>query len=49
MAREGDEQLHLSRRRIHAGSSGGAPNVVDPESGEYRPGTLRDLHGTGRM
>ncbi len=47
--RDGSTRLHLRGRRIHTSSGGGAPNVVDLESGEYRPGTLHDLYGAARI
>ncbi len=42
-------ELRLSGRRVHVGSGGAAPSVVDLERGRYRPSTLRDLYDAARM
>ncbi len=38
--------LELAGTRVHAGTGGAAPFVIDPETGRYRPSTLADLHDT---
>ena len=43
------EGLDLSGARVHAGSGGAAPNVIDPVTGAYRPSTLEDLHQAARV
>ncbi len=41
--------LRLQGKRVHVGSGGAAPYVVDLESGRYRPSTLRDLSDAARL
>lgn len=39
----------LSGRRVHVGSGGAAPHLVDLENGRYRPSTLGDLYDAARL
>lgn len=39
----------LSGTRVHVGTGGAAPQVVDLETGRYRDSTLRDLYDAARM
>ena len=41
--------ITLGGRRVHMSSGGGAPNVVDMESGQYRMGGLKDLYDAARL
>ncbi|MBM3525952.1 MAG: trimethylamine methyltransferase [Alphaproteobacteria bacterium] len=41
--------LHLEGTRVHLGTGGAAPFVVDLETGAYRPSTLRDLYDAARL
>jgi trimethylamine--corrinoid protein Co-methyltransferase len=42
-------EMVLSGKRVHVGSGGAAPCVVDLETGRYRDSTLRDLYDAARM
>lgn len=42
-------ELNLSDGRVHVGSGGAAPNIVDSETGVYRPSNLKDLHDAARL
>ena len=42
-------ELALSRNRVHVGTGGAAPNLVDIRTGTYRPSTLRDLYDAARL
>ncbi len=42
-------ELILSGKRVHVGSGGAAPQVVDLETGRYRDSTLRDLYDAARL
>lgn len=44
-----EHALELSGARVHFGSGGAAPSVVDLETGRYRPSTLRDLYDAARL
>jgi len=41
--------LVLSGARVHTGSGGAAPSIVDLETGRYRDSTLKDLHDAARL
>jgi len=42
-------ELHLSGKRVHLGSGGAAPRILDLESGNYRDSKLRDLYDAARL
>lgn len=44
-----EHDLALKGKRVHVGSGGAAPFVVDLDSGEYRPSGLRDLFDAARL
>ena len=44
-----EHDMRLQGQRVHVGSGGAAPWVVDLESGRYRPSTLGDLYDAARM
>lgn len=48
-ARRPGFDLDLSGARVHTSSGGGAPGVVDLETGRYRDGTTRDLYAAARI
>ena len=41
--------LHLEPYRVHYGTAGAAVHVVEPETGDYRDPTTRDLHDAARL
>lgn len=41
--------MQLGRARVHAGSGGAAPLILDLDSGRYRDSTLRDLYDAARL
>ncbi len=41
--------LAMSGARVHVGSGGAAPSIVDLETGQYRDSTLRDLYDAARL
>ena len=41
--------MHMTGKRVYAGSGGAAPFVIDIESGKYRDATLRDLYDAARL
>ncbi len=41
--------LRLEGTRVHVGSGGAAPFVIDPGAARYRPATLADLHDAARL
>ena len=43
------QRLDLSGRRVHFGSGGAAPSVVDLKCGTYRPSTALDLYDAARL
>ena len=47
--REEAHDLNLSGHRVHLGTGGAAPMVVDVDTGEYRRSTLRDLYDAARL
>ena len=46
--REGYD-LALTGHRVHTGTGGAAPQILDLESGAYRPATIRDLYDIARV
>ena len=48
-SRNGKDDLDLSEDRVHLGTGGAAIRVIDLETGEYRPSTLRDLYLLARL
>ena len=47
--REARHDLRLGASRVHVGSGGAAPMVVDLQTGAYRDSTLRDLYDAARI
>lgn len=47
--RAGSPPLELAGNRVHFGSGGAAPSIVDLETGRYRPSTTRDLYDAARI
>jgi trimethylamine--corrinoid protein Co-methyltransferase len=41
--------LHLTQNRVHMGTGGAAIKILDPETGEARPTTLKDLYDVSRL
>jgi trimethylamine--corrinoid protein Co-methyltransferase len=44
-----DYDMQLGVARVHAGSGGAAPLILDLDSGRYRESTLRDLYDAARL
>ncbi|MCP4982155.1 MAG: trimethylamine methyltransferase [Gammaproteobacteria bacterium] len=44
-----EHDMHLGGRRVHVGSGGAAPMILDLESGRYRESSLRDLYDAARV
>lgn len=44
-----EHDLLLSNKRVHLGTGGAAPQVVDLESGHYRDSILQDLYDAARI
>ncbi len=44
-----DHDLDIADGRVHFGSGGASPNIVDLGTGHYRSATLRDLHDVARL
>ena len=42
-------RMTLSGTRVHMGSGGAAPTLLDPASDRYRPSTLADLYDAARL
>ena len=42
-------EMKLSSKRVHVGSGGGAPRVLDLETSTYRESTLEDLYDAARL
>ena len=47
--RKPEHDMCLRGKRVHVGSGGAAPNIVDLQSGRYRRSTLRDLYDAARL
>lgn len=41
--------LHLTQDRVHLGTGGAAIKIIDPETGDVRPTTLKDLYDVSRL
>jgi len=41
--------LQMSGKRVHTGSGGASPYVVDLDTGQYRESTLKDLYDAARL
>jgi trimethylamine--corrinoid protein Co-methyltransferase len=48
-SRDGKNDLDLSRHRVYLGTGGAAIQIVDLESSNVRPPTLKDLYQLGRL
>jgi trimethylamine--corrinoid protein Co-methyltransferase len=44
-----EHDMHLGGGRVHVGSGGAAPLILDLESGRYRESTLADLYDAARL
>ena len=42
-------EMHMSGAKVHTGSGGAAPYIIDIDSGEYRESTLKDLYDAARL
>jgi trimethylamine--corrinoid protein Co-methyltransferase len=42
-------EMHLGGTRVHVGSGGASPAILDIETGKYRDSTLKDLYDAARM
>lgn len=47
--RAAGQDLDLTGARVHAGSGGASPNILDLTDGSYRPATLADLYDAARL
>ncbi|MCY4137153.1 MAG: trimethylamine methyltransferase family protein [Rhodobacteraceae bacterium] len=41
--------MKLADCRVHTGTGGAAPEIIDLDTGRYRPSNLRDLHDAARL
>ncbi len=48
-SRDGRNDLDLTEHRVHLGTGGAAIRILDLETGESRPSTLKDLYQLGRL
>lgn len=48
-SRDGENNLDLTQNRVHLGTGGAAIKILDLESGDARPTTLKDLYQLGRL
>jgi trimethylamine--corrinoid protein Co-methyltransferase len=48
-SRDGRNDLDLAEHRVHLGTGGAAIRILDLETGESRPSTLKDLYQLGRL
>ena len=46
---QAEHDLQLGGQRVHVGSGGAAPLIMDLESGRYRESNLRDLYDAARL
>lgn len=44
-----EHDLDIADGRVHFGSGGASPNIIDLETGRYRSATVRDLHDVARI
>ena len=42
-------EMQMSGKRVHTGSGGASPYVVDIDTGQYRESTLKDLYDAARL
>jgi trimethylamine--corrinoid protein Co-methyltransferase len=47
--RKPEFDMQLGGARVHVGSGGAAPLILDPDSGHYRESNLRDLYDAARL
>jgi len=47
--RSPEHDMHLGGGRVHVGSGGAAPLILDLDSGVYRESTLKDLYDAARL
>jgi trimethylamine--corrinoid protein Co-methyltransferase len=47
--REPKNDLHLSENRVHLGTGGAAIKILDPDTGDIRATTLKDLYHVSRL
>ena len=48
-SRDGKNDMDLTEHRVHLGTGGAAIKILDLETGEARPSTLKDLFQLGRL
>jgi len=48
-SRDGRNDLDLTKNRVHLGTGGAAIRILDLETGEARPSTLKDIYQLGRL
>ena len=48
-SKDGRNDLDLTEHRVHLGTGGAAIRILDLETGEARPSTLKDLYQLGRL
>lgn len=48
-SRDGKKNLVLAEDQVHFGTGGTTTNVLDPETGECRPSTLKDVYHLARL
>lgn len=48
-ARDGKNDLDLTEDKVHLGTGGAAVKILDLDTGEPRPSTLKDLYEIGRL
>lgn len=48
-SRDGNNDLELHKDRVYMGTGGAAINILDPETGQARTTTLRDIYQLGRL
>ena len=48
-SRDGRNDLELTKNRVHLGTGGAAIRILDLETGEARPSTLKDIYQLGRL
>ena len=48
-SRDGKNDLHLGSDRVYAGTGGSAVRVLDLDTGQARPGLLKDIYNVARL
>lgn len=48
-SRDGENDLELAEDQVHFGTGGTTTNVLDPETGECRPSTVKDVYHLARL